>query len=107
MSAFGFQAIVCQIMTKAKHSHLVAIVKGKLDSSQSSPKLHLTTILVPEAEGQPNLKGPWFLFNDFVVRNITEEEALCFPSTWKVRAHSAFLLSHVLSRQNRSPLCYI
>ncbi|KAF9228724.1 hypothetical protein BS17DRAFT_724469 [Gyrodon lividus] len=67
-AVYELRAIVCQIMTKAKHSHLVAIIK------------------VPEAEGQPNLKGPWFLFNDFVVRNITEEEALCFPSTWKVPA---------------------
>lgn len=39
---------------------------------------------VPEAESQPHLKSPWFLFNDFVVRNISEEEALSFPSTWKV-----------------------
>ncbi|KIJ63247.1 hypothetical protein HYDPIDRAFT_175993 [Hydnomerulius pinastri MD-312] len=65
---YELRAIVCQIMTKAKHSHLVAIVR------------------VPEAEGQPGLKGPWFVFNDFVVRNITEEEALSFPSTWKVPA---------------------
>jgi PAB-dependent poly(A)-specific ribonuclease subunit 2 len=43
---------------------------------------------VPEAEGQPNLKSPWFLFNDFVVRNISEEEALSFPSTWKVSCYS-------------------
>lgn len=41
-------------------------------------------VLVPEAESQSHLKGPWFLFNDFVVRNISEDEALCFPSNWKV-----------------------
>ncbi|KAH0830330.1 ubiquitin carboxyl-terminal hydrolase-domain-containing protein [Lanmaoa asiatica] len=68
---YELRAIVCQIMTKAKHSHLVAIVKGKS---------------LPEAESQPHLKGPWFLFNDFVVRNISEDEALSFPSTWKVPA---------------------
>ncbi|KAI9568994.1 PAB-dependent poly-A-specific ribonuclease subunit PAN2 [Boletus coccyginus] len=65
---YELRAIVCQIMTKVKHSHLVAIVK------------------VPEEEAQPDLKGPWFLFNDFVVRNISEDEALSFPSTWKVPA---------------------
>ena len=27
---------------------------------------------------------PWFIFNDFAVQNITEEEALSVPSTWKV-----------------------
>ena len=37
---------------------------------------------VPEAEvSDPE---PWFIFNDFVVQNISEEEALSFPSTWKV-----------------------
>ncbi|OJA15705.1 hypothetical protein AZE42_08691 [Rhizopogon vesiculosus] len=65
---YELKAMVVQIMTKARRSHLVAIVK------------------VPEAEGQSNLKSPWFLFNDFVVRNISEEEALSFPSTWKVPA---------------------
>ncbi|KAN0075425.1 Ubiquitin carboxyl-terminal hydrolase domain containing protein [Tylopilus felleus] len=65
---YELRAIVCQIMTKAKHSHLVAIMK------------------VPDAENQPHLKGPWFLFNDFVVRNISEDEALSFPSAWKVPA---------------------
>lgn len=65
---YELRAMVVQIMTKERHSHLVAIVK------------------VPEAEGRPNLKSAWFLFNDFVVRNISEEEALSFPSTWKVPA---------------------
>ncbi|KAH7927078.1 PAB-dependent poly(A)-specific ribonuclease subunit PAN2 [Leucogyrophana mollusca] len=65
---YELRSMVVQITTKAKHSHLVAIVK------------------VPEAEGQSDLKSPWFVFNDFVVRNITEEEALSFPSTWKVPA---------------------
>jgi PAB-dependent poly(A)-specific ribonuclease subunit 2 len=65
---YELRAIVCQITTKAKHSHLVAIVK------------------VLEADRQPYIKDPWFLFNDFVVRNISEDEALSFPSTWKVPA---------------------
>ena len=37
---------------------------------------------MPEAEvSDPE---PWFIFNDFAVQNITEEEALSVPSTWKV-----------------------
>lgn len=37
---------------------------------------------VPEAEiSDPE---PWFIFNDFSVQNISEEEALSFPSSWKV-----------------------
>ncbi|EGN96198.1 hypothetical protein SERLA73DRAFT_170610 [Serpula lacrymans var. lacrymans S7.3] len=62
---YELRALVVQIVPKTKHSHLVSIVK------------------VPGAEGQ---KGPWFVFNDFVVRNITEDEAFSFPSTWKVPA---------------------
>ncbi|KAH7889997.1 PAB-dependent poly-A-specific ribonuclease subunit PAN2 [Phlebopus sp. FC_14] len=77
---YDLRAIVCQIVTKAKHSHLVAVVR------------------VPEAEGQRDLKGPWFVFNDFVVRNITEEEALSFPGTWKVPAVLYFERADV--RQN-------
>jgi PAB-dependent poly(A)-specific ribonuclease subunit 2 len=39
---------------------------------------------VPEAEVREDLTSPWFLFNDFVVNNITEDEALSFPGQWKV-----------------------
>ncbi|RDB20983.1 PAB-dependent poly(A)-specific ribonuclease subunit PAN2 [Hypsizygus marmoreus] len=63
---YALRAVVVQIKTKEKPSHLVAIVK------------------VPEAEGHP--ASPWFLFNDFVVRNISEDEALSFPDKWKVPA---------------------
>lgn len=27
--------------------------------------------------------GVWYLFNDFVVKQISEEEALSFPGKWK------------------------
>ena len=40
--------------------------------------------LVPEAESL-KLSSPWFLFNDFVVKNISEQEALSFQDKWKVR----------------------
>lgn len=56
-------------MTKDERSHLVAVVK------------------VPEEEDQHDPEGsePWYLFNDFTVRNISEDEALSFPANWKVR----------------------
>ncbi|CAK5279336.1 unnamed protein product [Mycena citricolor] len=62
---YKLRSMVVQIVTREKSSHLVAIVK------------------VPEAEGRDGLASPWYLFNDFVVQNITEEEALSFPDTWK------------------------
>lgn len=39
---------------------------------------------VPEEEIQGAYFSPWFVFNDFTVKNITEQEALAFPGSWKV-----------------------
>jgi PAB-dependent poly(A)-specific ribonuclease subunit 2 len=58
--------MVVQIVEKDKHSHLVAIVK------------------VPRAEGRKDLISPWFVFNDFHVQNVSEQEALSFVGKWKV-----------------------
>jgi len=41
-------------------------------------------VVVPEAERGADPTSPWFLFNDFVVDNISEDEALSFPDRWKV-----------------------
>ncbi|KAG6818206.1 hypothetical protein H0H87_000111 [Tephrocybe sp. NHM501043] len=46
----------------------------------------LMQLSVPEAEKRNDLQSPWFVFNDFVVRNISEEEALSFPGRWKIPA---------------------
>lgn len=70
-----------QIVTKVKHSHLVAIIKGPSDNRCRSSS---DVPLVPEAEIRGTQSSPWFVFNDFVVRNISEEEALSFPDKWKV-----------------------
>ncbi|KAJ6606431.1 ubiquitin carboxyl-terminal hydrolase-domain-containing protein [Mycena vulgaris] len=67
-AVYALRSLVVQIVTKEKNSHLVAIVK------------------VPEAEGRTDLISPWFVFNDFVVQNISEEEALSFPDSWKIPA---------------------
>jgi PAB-dependent poly(A)-specific ribonuclease subunit 2 len=40
---------------------------------------------------ESEINSPWYIFNDFMVRNVTEEEALSFPGAWKVRvARQAF-----------------
>ncbi|KAI0648291.1 ubiquitin carboxyl-terminal hydrolase-domain-containing protein [Trametes meyenii] len=64
---YELRAMVVQVVSKDAKSHLVALVK------------------VPEAEESQDPE-PWFIFNDFLVQNMTEEEALSFPSTWKVPA---------------------
>ena len=78
-----FQAIIIQVLSKERRSHLVAIVKGSpsICSNLTLPE----RVIVPEAEGQEGLLSPWFVFNDFSVQNISEEEALSFPGKWKVR----------------------
>lgn len=70
---YQIRALVVQVVNKEEHlrPHLVALVK------------------VPEAEGRDDLASPWHLFNDFVVKNISEQEALSFPGRWKVRSAAA------------------
>jgi hypothetical protein len=43
----------------------------------------LTSTIVPEDELDGEYDSPWFAFNDFMVQNISEEEALSFPGKWK------------------------
>ena len=38
---------------------------------------------VPGSEQDPENISPWFVFNDFAVKNVSEEEALNFPDLWK------------------------
>jgi PAB-dependent poly(A)-specific ribonuclease subunit 2 len=70
-----------QIVTKERYSHLVSIVKGESCLNNS---FFLITFMVPVPEAEDGENSPWFVFNDFVVRNISEEEALSFPDVWKV-----------------------
>ncbi|EPQ58579.1 hypothetical protein GLOTRDRAFT_35919 [Gloeophyllum trabeum ATCC 11539] len=64
---YELRAMVVQVVPKTGSSHLVAIVK------------------VPDAPSTPD-RSPWFVFNDFMVRNVSEAEALSFPGKWKVPA---------------------
>ncbi|KAK7689093.1 hypothetical protein QCA50_007784 [Cerrena zonata] len=69
---YELRGLVVQVITKAKQgpTHLVALIK------------------VPEAEStqQGDEDSSWYIFNDFSVQNISEEEALSFPGSWKVPA---------------------
>ena len=75
--------MIIQVLNKDRRSHLVAIVKGK--HSIWPIELISEYVTVPEAEHRDDLLSPWFVFNDFSVQNISEEEALSFPGKWKVR----------------------
>ncbi|KAL0947460.1 hypothetical protein HGRIS_013567 [Hohenbuehelia grisea] len=63
---YTLRALVVQIVTKSGDNHLVSIVK------------------VPEAEQSNDFASPWFVFNDFAVRDTSERDALSFPEEWKV-----------------------
>jgi hypothetical protein len=81
LTGFLAQALVVQIVEKSNNtSHLVAIVK------------------VPDAENAANSgESPWYLFNDFTVRNVQEEEAISFPDRWKVKTAVDELMSSNLT----------
>lgn len=57
--------MIAEIKTDKESPHLVAIVK------------------IPKEELPNDAKSPWYLFNDFLVRNISEDEALGFSGVWK------------------------
>lgn len=40
--------------------------------------------IVPGSELEPQAKSPWYLFNDFLVKNIEAEEVFSFKGSWKV-----------------------
>ena len=42
-------------------------------------------VKIPHDELDPSSDSPWYLFNDFLVRSIREEEVLSFKGKWKVR----------------------
>ncbi|KAF9567565.1 hypothetical protein CPC08DRAFT_703099 [Agrocybe pediades] len=64
---YVLRALVVKITRKNRKSHLVSLVK------------------VPESE-RAHDPSPWYLFNDFAVTNISQEEALSFRENWKVPA---------------------
>ncbi|KIY66064.1 hypothetical protein CYLTODRAFT_455741 [Cylindrobasidium torrendii FP15055 ss-10] len=79
---YELRDMVVEIAAEDERPHLVAIVK------------------IPDVkEG-----SPWYLFNDFVVRNITEEEALSFPGKWKVPAVLHFERMDVKEQMDYSEL---
>lgn len=72
-SVYELRALVVETHAGTEDRHLVSIVK------------------IPVDELDPDAPSPWFVFNDFLVESIPEEEALSFTAPWKVR--SSFTLS--------------
>lgn len=76
--------MVIKVVSKNRRTHLIAVVRGMVIFSTAFCMCSDLVSLVPEAEGRPEFESPWFVFNDFVVHNISESEALSFTGKWKV-----------------------
>ncbi|KAF9053213.1 ubiquitin carboxyl-terminal hydrolase-domain-containing protein [Panaeolus papilionaceus] len=63
---YEVRAVAVKVVSRTGKSHLVAIVK------------------VPDVDDSEGSGSPWYLFNDFVVKNISEEQALDFREKWKI-----------------------
>jgi PAB-dependent poly(A)-specific ribonuclease subunit 2 len=81
------QAIVAQIQAEQDPAHLVSIVKGEPHLTNSASGMASRRETVAADELPVGSSSPWHVFNDFLVRPVSEEEALSFPGTWKVRTH--------------------
>ncbi|KAL5528994.1 hypothetical protein ACEPAG_4968 [Sanghuangporus baumii] len=65
---YELRSMIVEVVPQGKkYGHLVSVVK------------------IPESD-RGNLKEPWVVFNDFVVTNVSERDALGFPDSWKVPA---------------------
>ncbi|TIC65270.1 hypothetical protein E3Q02_02279 [Wallemia mellicola] len=65
MAIYSLKAVIAQIYPDHDSNHLVSIVK------------------ISDDELDDNSKSPWYIFNDFLVRNVSPVEALSF-SEWKI-----------------------
>ncbi|RBR26581.1 uncharacterized protein FIESC28_00578 [Fusarium coffeatum] len=61
-----------------------------IESGQTQ-KSHLVSMInVAHAEPEPPAESRWHLFNDFLVRSVSTEEALTFNTSWKVPSVVAY-----------------
>ena len=72
-----------QKMIPRTSSRLSRVSSGRGGESMNRYKrdVYCVLSLVPKAEGE---SSGWHIFNDFLVRPVTEDEALSFAGTWKV-----------------------
>ncbi|KAG0195882.1 poly(A)-specific ribonuclease, partial [Mortierella sp. NVP41] len=64
---YELTAIVSQVQTIGEVAHLVSHVK-----------------VISENDPEISEQSPWYIFNDFLVKNVQEGEISQFPSSWKI-----------------------
>lgn len=70
--------------------HLVAMVNGEKTVPFSKTYDTNSAPIVAHSEPHAPENSHWHLFNDFLVRSVSAEEALTFNSSWKVPSVVAF-----------------
>lgn len=82
--------MVVQIQSDGDPPHLVALARGSSFAPAFSPfRFADTLILLAVSSEEATPGGSWHLFNDFLVKPISEDEALSFPGSWKVGRESS------------------
>ncbi|SCZ99141.1 BZ3500_MvSof-1268-A1-R1_Chr3-1g05835 [Microbotryum saponariae] len=87
---YELRAMVVQIQSEGDAPHLVALARGGFQGKTGyamkhpSHAVNLASYTVSSEERNPG--SSWHVFNDFLVRPISEDEALSFPSSWKIPA---------------------
>lgn len=76
--------MVVQIQSEDEAPHLVSLAQGTHRHPLQSVGGLTFVFSVATAEEKPG--ASWHLFNDFLVKPVSEEEVLSFPGKWKVRA---------------------
>ncbi|KAL1923050.1 uncharacterized protein VTP21DRAFT_9426 [Calcarisporiella thermophila] len=64
-AVYELTGVVAQIQGGKEIPHLVSLIK------------------VPDSELTPDSESPWYLFNDFLVKNVSEMEPVNFKGAWK------------------------
>ncbi|KAI7904509.1 ubiquitin carboxyl-terminal hydrolase-domain-containing protein [Cokeromyces recurvatus] len=65
---YELSSTILQVQEEEEAAHLVSQIK------------------ILEAELEPEANSPWYLFNDFLVRRIRQEEVFSYKGTWKTPA---------------------
>ncbi|PLW49838.1 hypothetical protein PCASD_01618 [Puccinia coronata f. sp. avenae] len=95
---YELRALIVQIQADDETPHLVSLIK--VANSLQKPPIFLarpedlslnsqpqptssTSTAAPTTTTTP-AGDPWYLFNDFLVKKISQDEALSFPACWKV-----------------------
>jgi PAB-dependent poly(A)-specific ribonuclease subunit 2 len=96
ITVFELVGIVADVhQSDNQASHLVSMVNGKCYISRSVCQL---TVEVAISEREPQMESQWHLFNDFLVRKISPQEALRFSPSWKLPSVLTFQIKEARNR---------